>query len=539
MATDPKHNLRKRHFGHNLAGMVRYRQRNGYGPRQRATGLAHPTPWEHGKRAPAGRYASPRRTAAGSWECSMTPDQEGREFAESLEYPPGVAGDIAAFIYQASPRPVTPVAITAALAWLAGVAGWSFTYSGTGLNLYLTLVAPSGRGKEMLHDGPGLLNRALFAGLGDIPSAGLPLIPNASDFFCYDTFASGAALAKACANQTNKSFVNFVGEWGHVLSALARATGAGGSMHMQTLRRMLTNLFHKSGAGSMAGGVRYANEKENAVSVDGVAYTLVGETTAETLYEAITVSMLADGFLSRFLTIEYNGPRPPLNSARVLVPSPQITTHLRGLLVHSLTLKGRGVRAPVAHGDYAERELNSFNDECDEAINASTNEAVTQTWNRAHLKALRVAALLAVADNPLDPVISGDHAEWAVALVRRDTDRYLARLAAGDVGSDDDTRLQKLLHIVHEYLTQPLGPGYGVPSVMQRDAVVPRKYLQMRASRLAVFKDPRLSAKRALDDAIAGAMDNGYLAEMPKDKAGEQYTFMGRCFHVVSLPKFK
>lgn len=468
----------------------------------------------------------------------MTPEQEGNEFAESLEYPPGVVGEIASFIYQAAPRPVNPVAITAALAWLAGVAGWSFTYSGTGLNLYLMLVAPSGRGKEMLHDGPGLLNRAIFASPGDMTTPSLPMIPNASEFFCYDTFASGSALTRMCASHPNRSFVNFVGEWGHVLGSLARASGAGGSQHMQTLRRILTNLFHKSGTGSMAGGVRYANEKENAVSVDGIAYSLAGETTAETLYEAITVSMLADGFLSRFLTVEYDGPRPPLNSARVLVPPPKLTTHLRDLVVRALDLNGRRIRQPVDHGDYAQRELDTFNDECDAEINASTNEAVTQTWNRAHIKALRVAALLAVADNPVHPIISGDHAEWAVGLVRRDTARYLSRLAAGDVGSDDDTRLKKLLHIMHEYLTQPLPASYGVPAQMPRDGVVPRKYLQMRASRLSVFKNHRFGEKRALDDAIAGASDNGNIAEMDKTKAGEAYTYQGRCFRIVQLPKF-
>ena len=45
-------------------------------------------------------------------------------------------------------------------------------------------------------------------------------------------------------------------------------------------------------------------------------------------------------------------------------------------------------------------------------------------WNRAHLKVLKVASLLAVADNYIFPVINNDHATWAMKLVERGMDVF-------------------------------------------------------------------------------------------------------------------
>jgi Protein of unknown function (DUF3987) len=472
----------------------------------------------------------------------------GKRFAEAMEYPPGVAGDIASFLYHSAPRPLEQVAIVGALAWLSGVCGAAFeTETGSGLNLYQVLIAASGRGKEWLHEGPGLLNRALFRhpGDGEVTTGGPATfevgpkwIEQANEFFCFDDFASGSALAKYCAKHPNRSFCNFVGEWGHKLSTMSKAAESGGSSHMQTLRRVITNLYHKAGRGSVAGGVRYADEKMNAAAVDGIAYSFVGETTPDTFYEALTYSMLADGFLSRFITTEYIGPRPKANEARVLVPPKALVAHLQDLLVYARDLGRRRARQTAVLGIQAQKQLNDFDDECDDQVNAADSEAITQPWNRAHLKALRVACLLAAAQNPLAPEVTGEQAEWALGLVRRDISRYLSRLQSGDIGQGDDERMKKLLHLMHEFLSQPLAPGYGVPQQMQTDGIVPRKYLQIRAARIGIFKTHRFGAKRALDDAIANCLDNGHIVEMPKEKAGELYTFQGRCYRIVVLPEF-
>ena len=69
--------------------------------------------------------------------------------------PPGLIGDLATFIYSASPRPVPEISLAAAIGLLAGVCGRSYNISGTGLNQYVLLLAQTGVGKEAIASGMG------------------------------------------------------------------------------------------------------------------------------------------------------------------------------------------------------------------------------------------------------------------------------------------------------------------------------------------------------------------------------------------------
>ena len=218
-----------------------------------------------------------------------------------LAWPPGYTGVLAHYIFDSAPRPVAEVAIVGALGLLAGICGKSWiSYKGFGTNLYIILVARSAIGKEAMHTGIGRLINA--ATDNDSIRAG-------RKFVNFNDFASGPALQKACA--VNNSFVNVAGEIGqrlkHMVSQAQRDPNA------QSLRRVMTNLYTKSGPGSYAGGISYSDSKDNAASVEGVAYSLIGETTPNTFYELITPEIMADGFVSRFSVVEYEGERPPDN----------------------------------------------------------------------------------------------------------------------------------------------------------------------------------------------------------------------------------
>ncbi len=439
-----------------------------------------------------------------------------------LPWPPGMMGRLAQFIYHSAPRPVREVAIVAALGWYAGVCGKAWVIPGSGLNLYIILVARSAIGKEAMHSGLAALTHRLRDGA-----------PGAGNFVDFSDFASGPALAKACAAQP--SFVNVAGEWGRKLQRLASQQTDG---PMQSLRTVMTNLYQKSGPASIVGGITYSSKDNNIASISGVSFSMIGETTPSTLYASLTESMMEDGFLSRFNIVEYAGERPPANPYQNLVPDNILTSACQELCTHALTLNGNHQRCEVQRTKEAAVLMDAFDLECDAQINASAEESNRQMWNRAHLKMARVAALLSVADNHMQPVIQVHHVEWALDLVRRDIALMQRRMASGDVGQGDSSRERKLLHVMHEFLSQPVAASYGVPAAMPRDGVVPRKYLQMRVYSVAAFAAHPYGAKRALDDSIASLIDSGYIVEMDKTKAAEAYTFQGRCFRIVNLPKF-
>ncbi len=441
----------------------------------------------------------------------------------ALPWPPGLVGDIARFVYHAAPRPVREVAIVAALGWMAGVCGKAWVIPGSGLNLYIILVARSAIGKEAMHTGLSALIHRIRDGE-----------PVANSFVNFSDFASGPALAKACVESS--SFVHVSGEFGRKLQQMAQHQQG----PLQTLRTTMTHLYQKSGPASIVGGIQYSNKESNIAAISGVAYSMIGETTPSTLYASLTESMMEDGFLSRFTLVEYDGLRPAANNSVQLVPSNELAAKCQELCRGAAYMIGNNTRIMVRRDDAAAQAMDAFDRECDSQINSTTDEGWRQMWNRAHLKMCRIAALLSIGDStrPDEPLIRLPHVEWALDLVRRDIALMRRRMESGDVGVGDDSRMKKLLYIVHEFLSQPLSASYGVPSQMQVDGVIPRKYLQIRTARVASFYQAQQGGKRALDDAINSCLDNGYLVEMPKEKAGEQYTYQGRCFRVVQLPQF-
>ena len=60
--------------------------------------------------------------------------------------PPGLVGEIAQFIYAQAPRPVPEISLAGALGMIAGIVGRAYNISGTGLNQYTLLLAPTGTG---------------------------------------------------------------------------------------------------------------------------------------------------------------------------------------------------------------------------------------------------------------------------------------------------------------------------------------------------------------------------------------------------------
>lgn len=440
-----------------------------------------------------------------------------------LPWPPGMAGAIAGFIYQSAPRPVREVAIVAALGFLAGICGKAYSIPQSGLNIYMILIARSAVGKEALHSGISALCKAAY-----------DRCPSITDFVNFSDFASGPALVKEIVGQ--QSMVNVAGEWGRKLKRMAHDDGRDGPL--ASLRTVMTNLYQKSGPQAIVGGITYSNKDSNIASVSGVAYSMIGETTPGTFFESLTETMMEDGFLSRFTIVEYNGERPPLNAEAITVPPQALTDSIANLGQHARHLIGINQNVAVTRCNESAILLQQFEQECDAQINSTTDESWRQMWNRASLKVMRIAALLAVADNWFHPQIQVHHVQWALDLIRRDIAIMSKRIDDGDVGIGDDSRERKLLAVCGDYLTGKVGKGYGVPDGMQSMGIVPRKYLLARCGRATAFSGHRMGSSGALDITLRSLCDSGYLMEVDKNKMIEQYSFHGKCYRILDLPNY-
>lgn len=475
--------------------------------------------------APAGPQSTGNFAAAGIPAFTYKPESKDLPKiapGSHIEWPPGVVGEIARYIYDISPRPIREVSIVAALGMMAGVCGRSFCIPQSGLNLYVVLVGRSAIGKESLHGGPSAIINQLMSGC-----------PEASEFIDYSEFVSAPALTKAVA--ANPSFLNISGEFGKKLQRMA--SDERGDSPIQQVRTVMTNLYQKSGPGSVFGGLGYSDKDKNVASVNGVAYSMIGETTPGTFYDALTDSMMADGFLSRFIVVEYDGLRPVQNKGLKQRLPQHLTEHLTTLYRQSSACNKTGGNPTEVQLEFeAEEFLDVFDLKCDKEINGTDNEGWRQMWNRAHLKVYRIAAILASVDNPMFPVINLEQVMWAYDIIMRDIKMMERKIEKGEVGSSDSTREKKLLSLAVSYLKNPISASYGIPEQMAKDGVLPRKYFQINTQRTSCFTSHKLGQIASMDMSIRSLCDGGFLSEIPKVEAIQKYAFHGKCYRILNLP---
>ena len=419
--------------------------------------------------------------------------------------PPGLIGELATFIYSASPRPVPEISLAAAIGLLAGVCGKSYNISGTGLNQYVLLLAQTGVGKE-----------AIASGMGKIMASVEPTVPSCKEFIGPGEISSAQALIKYM-DKKSSCFVSVIGEFGIMLQQL---TGLRAQPSQVGLRRALLDLYNKSGKTDSSKPIIYSDMDKNTNVIKSPALTLIGESTPEVFYETLTEEMIREGFLPRFMTIEYLGKRPSLNEnhQQAVIP-PRLVEQFGMLCAYALQLNNGNQVIDVEQKPDAYRCLKNFDTKCDDLINATDNEVSRHLWNRGHIKALKLAGLLAVSTNYLKPVVTMDQALWAIRLVEADIKNLLNKFDAGDVGTpqNQNKQVKDLKKAFKWYLEKPWNDLKGYPGSTQASynaKVIPHSFLTAFCRSRASFKQDRIGPVQALKTLLFSLLESGDIQEM-------------------------
>lgn len=449
--------------------------------------------------------------------------------ANVYSVPPGLVGEIAQYIYAQAPRPVPEIALAGSLGLIAGIVGRAYNVSGTGLNQYVLLLAPTGTGKE-----------AIASGIDKLMAAVVRTVPASVDFIGPGEIASSQALIKYMSKTAN-SFVSLVGEFGIYLQQMASVNAA---PHLVGLRRMLLALYNKSGQGQILRPSIYSDREKNTASVLAPALTLLGESTPEKFYEGLHEGMIAEGLLPRFTIIEYHGDRPPLNPAHIYAqPSFDLIEKLSTICAHSLMLNNQHKTVDVQFAKDAKIAFDEFDKHCDLNINSSDKEVRRHLWNRAHIKAMKLAALVAVGLNPYEPTVTTEIATWAIDLIVADVRNLLARFDAGEIGVDNDEtkQLAQLIRVVKDYLTSPWSEleKYKCGSAhLHSERIIPYSYLHKRLSQVSVFRKDRLGNSGSLKRALKTLTERGDIQEISRAKLATDYKTTAVCFMVSNKKVF-
>jgi hypothetical protein len=431
-------------------------------------------------------------------------------------YPIGLVGEIADFVETSSIRPVKEIALATAIAFCAGVIGRSYNVSGAGLNQYLIVLAKTGSGKE----GAARAIDTLVASVRQV-------VPSADHFIGPGTFASGQALVRVLDERP--CFISVLGEIGLTLQQLCDVRAPA---NLVQLKKVLLDLYGKSGWSSVLRPSVYSDTNKNTKVIQAPNVTLLGESTPETFFNGLGLEHIQEGLIPRFTILEYTGKRPARNHNAFTPPSAALMDKVASLFTVALTTQQNNTVAPVQIDAPALKLLNAFDVFCTDTINETGNEVERQLWNRAHLKVLKLSALVAVGCNMHQPVITTECVQWAQAFVEKEAYNMIRRFKQGETGIGESRQESDVRNAVSDYLKMngDTKRSYKVPEALLNKPIVPYHYLRRRTQALAAFKNDRRGANVALNTMLQAMVEAEILTEIPPREAVNLFGLTSRIF---------
>ena len=435
--------------------------------------------------------------------------------------PPGLTGEIAQFIYQSSYKPVPEMSIVAALGFMAGLTGRAYNISNTGLNLYILLLAGTGRGKEAMARGIGTL-------CGHIERT----FPMINEFRGPGDAASGQALLRYLSEHNTASVCSVFGEFGVKLQSIC--SDRAGS-HELMLQKVLLDLYSKSGANDSVQPTTYSDSERNTKIIQSPAFSMIGESVPQWFYENVNQGMISSGLLPRFHVVEYLGKRPPSQpGAEYVQPDPQMINQIMTVASTVQGLLAQNQRCPVRMDEAATRLNLELDQRCDDIINNSNEGLATELWNRAHLKTLRVAAILAVGKNPYQPVIDSECFLWAENFTNHGIETLKKRFDTGSYGvsNTENDRIATVLKELAKYVQErPIDDR--ITDAVYNHYAFPYSWMLNKLRRRSVFNQERGGATNAIKQTLHCLQEMEMIQLIPPHQAKRTFNSEAKHYAIV------
>lgn len=315
----------------------------------------------------------------------------------------GLLERVAEWITSTAIIPVPELSLVASLALLAGMFGdKALGPTSSGINLFLTTLLATAGGK------------------GHPPKAARALADKAG---AYGAVTNGDPTSYAAIERIlrkHASTVIVMDEFGITLqdvNAKHRNSVAA------SIRKFLLAIYDQ--ANSVFDGRVYASSetKKDDGPIIGPALTVLGMTTAATLYEGLAEASVGDGFLNRFLFITASRPEgdvkpPSLNQSTT--PPPGLIAALQAAATDFPKNKLPGSKYRVefdggqdgeAYGRWGEIFVWQHHQSWSETARAINGRGAENT--------IRLATIRAISRAPTEPLITVEDVEWGWAIVHQ------------------------------------------------------------------------------------------------------------------------
>jgi hypothetical protein len=428
--------------------------------------------------------------------------------------PPGLVREIAEYSLRTSFYPLQEASLLVGLTLVSGIAGRAYlTPTMSGLNLWSILVGGTSCGKDEFQAGMGRLFSAL-------EKRGLRSVTKLYG----GELVSGPAVEQVFLDR--RRYISYMPEFGDAFKSLANPLAP---EHTRTLNRALLNSYKASDAHGAIRARRKAQGVDGVESIPRPCLVLAGEATPESLYGAMGTRELATGFLQRFLLVDVPTTSWSLdeNPEASKAPGSRLLDKLEQLVVFCDSLEVESRKGPdhiCLDGDPKALELlqEYRRSRRREIMNCPDGLVRKEAINRAGLKAVRIAGILAVAADIHAPRITVEHAEWATRFVDRTDDALLGRFASGEIGSGQtkqEAEIRKAAHDIRAMATAARKRLGMTPAVARDSAMLPLSVLKARVVHSATFSTDRAGAVTAFDRCIDSMVKSGTFSKVQDDYA--------------------
>lgn len=353
-------------------------------------------------------------------------------FPPELLSPPGLLGDLVAWMNAASARPSPTLNMGAALAFLGAVMGRRFeSETEARTNVYIVGVAPTAFGKSY----------PLKAISRVITEGGFNTFRGPEDF------KSDAGVRKLL--EQKPAVVANIDEMGGFLKRILDRKAAA---HDKRIRDMLLSLFSKANDTYL--GTEGAAER--AVEIHNPNLCIFGASTPEDFWSAFQSGNVSDGLLPRFLIFDAGEKRPATvePTADPREPPKKVLDGVAAVLAARPSGGNLNTRPIVAsYGAGAKEMFADLRAEM-EARQERAKGVESMVLSRVAEHTIKLALIVAVGCAPSAPIITVEHIAWARGVVECSSRALLGAVEGRIADNDRQAEYLMVLGIIRD-----AGPG--------------------------------------------------------------------------------
>ena len=358
-----------------------------------------------------------------------------------LYSPPGIIKDVFDYSEEIAQIPQPALSMQSSLALGSVALGRMYkTDMNNFSSLFFMCIAKSGQGKENVKTViENILDGAGFA-----------------DMMAGDGYTSSGAVYSLLRHKP--THVTVMDEFGKRLESISKSTNSNKEDAIQVLMETWGRCHGTIRPDNYSMMTLTQKQQQEALDRSTVkpAITLVGMSVPRNFYGALSTGRIVDGFLNRFIVVESKLPRTVSRMVPFAEPSYAICEWVRK--VRETKNEMEQISRANSEVDFKQRVI-KFDDESKDLLNKLAYELVDQQnklekdglevlLSRTREKAMRLALICAVADNPHTNLIKGEMTQWAIDYVYYYDQLMVATCEDKVAGSEMESRIKQVLSFI-------------------------------------------------------------------------------------------